>query len=58
MTPRLINSYSSILICNCLLSAAGHVGPPVPCNIIKLVDVEEKEYYAKNGQGEVKWTDI
>ena len=56
MTTQLINSY--ILICNCLLSAAGHVGPPVPCNIIKLVDVEEKEYYAKNGQGEVKWTDI
>ena len=32
---------------------AGHVGPPVPCNIIKLVDVEEKEYFARNGQGEV-----
>jgi len=29
------------------------VGPPVPSNIIKLVDVEEKEYFAKNGQGEV-----
>lgn len=34
-------------------SPAGHVGPPVPSNIIKLVDVEEKEYFAKNGQGEV-----
>ena len=36
------------LYCTCLLSAVGHVGPPVPCNIIELVDVEEKEYYAKN----------
>lgn len=35
------------------LFAAGHVGPPVPSNIIKLVDVEEKEYFARNGQGEV-----
>lgn len=35
------------------VTTAGHVGPPVPCNIIKLVDVEEKEYYAKNGQGEI-----
>jgi len=35
------------------LSTAGHVGPPVPSNIIKLVDVEEKEYFAKNGQGEI-----
>ena len=46
MTTRLISIY--ILNCTCLLSAAGHVGPPVPCNIIKLVVVEEKEYYAKN----------
>ena len=51
MTTRLISSY--VLNCTCLLSAAGHVGPPVPCIIIKLVDVEEKEYYVKNGQGEV-----
>ena len=32
---------------------AGNVGPPVPCNIVKLVDVEEMEYFAKDGQGEV-----
>ena len=31
--------------CTCFLSAAEHVGPPVPYNIVKLVDVEEKEYY-------------
>ena len=34
-------------------SIAGHVGPPLPCNIIKLIDVPEMEYYAKNGEGEV-----
>ena len=31
----------------------GHVGPPLPCNLIKLVDVPEMEYYAKDGTGEV-----
>lgn len=34
-------------------SAVGHVGPPLPCNIVKVVDVEEMEYFAKNGQGEI-----
>ena len=34
-------------------STAGHVGPPLPCNIVKVVDVPEMEYYAKNGEGEV-----
>ncbi|XP_036382482.1 long-chain-fatty-acid--CoA ligase 5 isoform X1 [Megalops cyprinoides] len=32
---------------------AGHVGVPVPCNIVKLVDVEEMNYFAANGEGEV-----
>ncbi|XP_006630837.3 long-chain-fatty-acid--CoA ligase 5 [Lepisosteus oculatus] len=31
----------------------GHVGVPVPCNIVKLVDVEEMNYFAANGEGEV-----
>lgn len=32
---------------------AGHVGPPIPCCMVKLVDVPEKDYYAKDGEGEV-----
>ncbi|KAI6652308.1 Long-chain-fatty-acid--CoA ligase 5 isoform X2 [Oopsacas minuta] len=34
-------------------SQSGHVGPPLPCNIVKVVDVPDMEYYAKNGEGEV-----
>ncbi|XP_077865938.1 long-chain-fatty-acid--CoA ligase 5-like [Saccoglossus kowalevskii] len=30
-----------------------HVGSPMPCNMIKLVDVPEMEYYAENNQGEI-----
>ncbi|XP_063244280.1 long-chain-fatty-acid--CoA ligase 6 isoform X2 [Bacillus rossius redtenbacheri] len=30
-----------------------HVGPPVSCCSVKLVDVPEMEYYASQGQGEV-----
>lgn len=33
--------------------ASGSVGSPVPCNIVKLVDVPEMEYFAKNSEGEV-----
>ncbi|KAJ8335894.1 hypothetical protein SKAU_G00392360 [Synaphobranchus kaupii] len=32
---------------------AGHVGPPLPCNLVKLVDVSEMHYFAANGEGEV-----
>ncbi|KAF3687720.1 Long-chain-fatty-acid--CoA ligase 1 [Channa argus] len=32
---------------------AGHVGPPLPCNTVKLVDVAEMNYLAVNGVGEV-----
>uniref|UniRef100_A0A671MY78 Long-chain-fatty-acid--CoA ligase n=1 Tax=Sinocyclocheilus anshuiensis TaxID=1608454 RepID=A0A671MY78_9TELE len=32
---------------------AGHVGAPLPCNFVKLVDVAEMNYFAANGEGEV-----
>ncbi|KAA8589150.1 hypothetical protein FQN60_010495, partial [Etheostoma spectabile] len=32
---------------------AGHVGAPLPCNTVKLVDVPEMNYLAANGEGEV-----
>ncbi|KAF7203979.1 long-chain-fatty-acid--CoA ligase 5 [Nothobranchius furzeri] len=34
-------------------ATAGHVGVPLPCNFLKLVDVEEMNYFASNGEGEV-----
>lgn len=33
--------------------SADHVGPPLPCNAVKLVDVPEMKYLAVNGEGEV-----
>ncbi|KAF6081679.1 hypothetical protein HJG60_008716 [Phyllostomus discolor] len=32
---------------------SGHVGAPLPCNHIKLVDVEELNYWASRGEGEI-----
>lgn len=34
-------------------TSVGHVGAPIPSNQIKLVDVPEKECYAKDGKGEI-----
>ena len=31
----------------------GHVGAPLPCNMVKLFDVPENECYSKDGKGEV-----
>ncbi|XP_043911777.1 long-chain-fatty-acid--CoA ligase 5 [Protopterus annectens] len=33
--------------------STGHVGAPIPCNVVKLVDVEDMNYFAANGEGEV-----
>ncbi|XP_036620251.1 long-chain-fatty-acid--CoA ligase 1-like isoform X1 [Trichosurus vulpecula] len=32
---------------------AGHVGAPIPSNLVKLVDVEEMNYLAAKGEGEI-----
>uniref|UniRef100_A0A8C5PSN1 Long-chain-fatty-acid--CoA ligase n=1 Tax=Leptobrachium leishanense TaxID=445787 RepID=A0A8C5PSN1_9ANUR len=32
---------------------SGHVGAPLPCNYIKLVDVTEMNYFASKGEGEI-----
>ncbi|KAK2192639.1 hypothetical protein NP493_27g03000 [Ridgeia piscesae] len=34
-------------------SGTGYVGPPWPTNIVRIVDVPEMDYYAKNQKGEV-----
>ncbi|XP_040293319.1 long-chain-fatty-acid--CoA ligase 5 [Bufo bufo] len=31
----------------------GHVGAPLPCNLLKLVDVTDMNYFSSNGEGEV-----
>ncbi|XP_071953452.1 long-chain-fatty-acid--CoA ligase 5-like [Antedon mediterranea] len=38
--------------------STGHVGPPISCNMIKLVDVPDMNYYAANDEGEVCYKGI
>ena len=49
--------YACVCLCACATLPGdwelNHVGPPLPCNEIKLIDVPEMEYYAKDGKGEV-----
>uniref|UniRef100_A0A3Q3QCY5 Arachidonate--CoA ligase n=1 Tax=Monopterus albus TaxID=43700 RepID=A0A3Q3QCY5_MONAL len=33
--------------------SAGHIGAPLPCAMVKLVDIPEMDYCAKNGEGEI-----
>uniref|UniRef100_A0A665X3Z7 Long-chain-fatty-acid--CoA ligase n=1 Tax=Echeneis naucrates TaxID=173247 RepID=A0A665X3Z7_ECHNA len=33
--------------------SAGHVGAPLPCAMVKLVDIPDMKYYANNGEGEI-----
>ncbi|KAH0629767.1 hypothetical protein JD844_012117, partial [Phrynosoma platyrhinos] len=35
------------------LFSLGHVGAPLPCNLIKLVNVEELNYFSSKGEGEI-----
>lgn len=40
----------------CVCVPPGHVGAPLPCSMVKLVDVPEMQYYAQDGVGEVGWS--
>lgn len=42
------------LFINRLVCLLGHVGSPLPCAMVKLADIPEMSYYAKNGEGEVR----
>lgn len=45
---------TDLLKCDQASLYSGHVGAPLPCNYVKLVDVAEMKYLAANGEGEVR----
>lgn len=50
---RFIVKFGSIFKSDCCFLYEGNVGPPLPCCEIKLADVEDMNYYAKDNKGEV-----
>uniref|UniRef100_A0A8C9VJE9 Long-chain-fatty-acid--CoA ligase n=1 Tax=Scleropages formosus TaxID=113540 RepID=A0A8C9VJE9_SCLFO len=57
ISPTVLNFLRASLGCQ-IFAVVGsvegrHVGPPIPCNFVKLVDVEEMNYFSSNGEGEV-----
>lgn len=44
---------AAVVMSDLVPSTSGHVGPPLPCNFVKLVDIAEMNYFAANGEGEV-----
>uniref|UniRef100_A0A8C4NNT9 Long-chain-fatty-acid--CoA ligase n=1 Tax=Dicentrarchus labrax TaxID=13489 RepID=A0A8C4NNT9_DICLA len=58
ISPSVLNFLRASLGCQViniypLVKWKWHVGVPLPCNVVKLVDVEEMNYFASNGEGEV-----
>jgi hypothetical protein len=53
-----IELFNYLCVCVCLVQVfshvQGHCGPPVESCFVKLIDIPEMEYYAKDGKGEVR----